>query len=78
MITNDKINKLIEAIEKNTSRRTLSDNDDYVYEACGGNFDDAYSLGREDGITDFSRDLMNILELPYTIEEEEDYEGEQE
>lgn len=34
---------------------------DDVYSVCGGNFDDAYSLGYDNGVAEMAESIRNIL-----------------
>lgn len=63
-IDTEKLAKVIALIEKtaNYSTRT-DDNEDFnPSDASGGNFDDAYQIGLEDGEINFARELQSILE----------------
>lgn len=33
--------------------------DDYIYDWCGGNIDDAYAMGVEDGKIQLARELLS-------------------
>lgn len=61
-ITNEKIAKLIVEIERVANKTAASDSEDFnAYDASGGNFDDAYQLGTEDGEIFLASRLINIL-----------------
>jgi hypothetical protein len=59
----EKIDALIQLIEKEANRETFYDDNEYgdIYDASGGNADDAYSIGEEDGKTYFARELRSFL-----------------
>ena len=43
-------------------RESLFDNEKYsIFEESGGNVDDAYSLGLEDGEISLARELLNLI-----------------
>lgn len=57
------LDQLLNAIRVNSRGATLNDDEENfdIQGACGGNFDDAYSLGVDDGYTLFARELMKII-----------------
>ncbi len=48
----ESIKEYLEKISK-TSREVES-----VYDSCGGNYDDAYSMGIDNGRADFAKELL--------------------
>lgn len=62
-IDTDKLAKLITLIEKTAAFKAHSDgNEDFnPHDYSGGNIDDAYQLGYDDGEIKFARRLMSIL-----------------
>ena len=63
-INTEKLVKLIALIEKTAEYDTRTDdNEDFnPMDHSGGNFDDCYQMGCEDGEINFARELMAILE----------------
>jgi len=64
MINLDLLKELIEKINSKADDETCTDdNEDFnAMDASGGNFDDAYDLGCEDGEVWFARELQYIIE----------------
>ena len=57
---------LIDKLIKQAKRTCWDDNDDFnPYDWGGGNFDDTYSGGCEDGETHLARDILNELGISY-------------
>lgn len=55
----DQIRKLVEELSK---EKLCTEYEDYCsYDFFGGNFDDAYSSGREDGRVVLAREILAIL-----------------
>ena len=53
---------LIQKIKEVADKNVRSDDPDFaVYDYCGGNMDDAYSAGCEDGEVIFARQLLELL-----------------
>lgn len=62
MITNQNIAKVIELIEAKSLKEKGSDDEDFSINDCaGGNIDDAYFLGFDDGQISFARALKETL-----------------
>lgn len=63
-IDTEKLAKVIALIEKTADYKThTDDNDDFnPMDFSGGNFDDCYQMGCEDGEINFARELMALLE----------------
>mgnify|MGYP006284910695 CR=1 FL=1 len=62
-IDTEKLEKILALIEKTAESDAFSDDEDFnVQDHAGGNFDDAYALGVDDGYTLFARELKSILE----------------
>jgi hypothetical protein len=63
------IDKLIEFVEKKAKEKLLyeehreeyKDQGFYIDDYAGGNIDDSYSLGREDGEISFAREVLNLI-----------------
>jgi hypothetical protein len=56
--------KLIQKIKETAAKEALGDDEDEdssVYDCCGGNIDDAYSAGCEDGEVIFARQLLEMI-----------------
>ena len=52
---------LKELLENIAKRETWLDDEDFnPYDFSGGNYDDAYFSGREDGRTELARELLNL------------------
>jgi len=66
MLSNAKLAKILELIEKKSQLKTMSDShpDSNVFDISGGNYDDAYGLGVDDGEISFARELQNIVDGP--------------
>lgn len=56
------LKKLMDTINTHAKRKTVVDVGNDVYGVSGGNIDDAYSAGIQDGYTYFARDLKRMLE----------------
>ena len=63
-INTEKLAKLIALIEKTAEYDThTDDNEDFnPMDNSGGNFDDCYQMGCEDGEINFARELIAIIE----------------
>lgn len=48
-------------LEKLAKKETLGDNNCNAYEASGGNYDDAYGLGFDDGEVSLAREILKEL-----------------
>lgn len=58
--------KMIESLQKMAKRKTWEEVGDFnPYEQSGGNFDDAYSGGYDDGCTDTARMILEELSIEY-------------
>lgn len=54
------IRKLLEQL---ASRHCWFEEDDYsIYDLCGGNYDDAYSGGYDDGEASLARSILKMLD----------------
>lgn len=63
---------IIEILTEVASKPCASDWEDFnPMECSGGNYDDAYDMGRRHGKTEFARHLLNELGIEFTIEKEE-------
>jgi hypothetical protein len=54
--------QMIEMLKKLAGENTLGENMISAYEASGGNYDDAYRMGRGDGKILLARELLEMLE----------------
>jgi hypothetical protein len=61
------INKLKKLAEKRSDYDHLSD-DDYLnpQDISGGNFDDCYNMGIDEGQTQLAREILDSLNINYT------------
>lgn len=60
--------KLIQEVIKNANVECFSDDEDFnVMDHCGGNYDDAYSIGVGDGWVEFARYLSKKID-EYNLE----------
>ena len=58
-MTNSEIEKLIQYLKELANGEVRSDDEEFnPQDYAGGNFDDAYSMGVEDGTTLFARELL--------------------
>jgi hypothetical protein len=63
MTNDEKIAAIIALINETADKVVPSDNEDFVAEDyAGGNIDDAFYCGQNDGETQFARTLQYILE----------------
>lgn len=51
------MNEIIEMLEKLAGKKNLTD-DETIFEISGGNYDDAYYAGFEDGRSDLAGELL--------------------
>lgn len=67
-INEELIGKLKNLAEKRSDYDYLKD-DDYLnpQDMSGGNFDDCYDMGIEEGNTQLAREVLDMLEISYTI-----------
>lgn len=59
------MDKIIERIREKAKEEISHNGDDpmcSIYDLCGGNYDDAYYVGRDDGAIYFARELSNLLD----------------
>jgi len=57
--------KLIALINAKAAEKARGDNDEFnAMDWSGGNFDDAYSIGTDDGEIFFARQLKALLDTP--------------
>jgi hypothetical protein len=69
--------KIVDRLKALASERVATDNDEFeAYSWCGGNADDAVSLGVNCGYTDLARELCDALGIHYEIESDADGEDE--
>ena len=63
IISESKVDELIAKLKSIGSKRCLGDDgvDRDIIDVCGGNFDDAYSIGIDDGERFYARELLNFL-----------------
>ena len=55
--------EIIELIEQVAKKPTYSDDDDFVVDDCaGGNVDDAFSCGMDEGEILFARKLLELMQ----------------
>ncbi len=58
--------ELIAKLTQLANRETLYEQEDVnAYEASGGNYDDAYELGRKDGETILAQEILDELKISY-------------
>lgn len=58
--------EMIDLLKRIASQPTLCDNEDFnPYDASGGNYDDAYYMGSEDGYTKLAREILTQLKVPF-------------
>jgi hypothetical protein len=66
-----KLNDLVMAIKKRAEERARQDDEDFCADDYGGgNVDDAFAAGVDDGEILFARELAEIAGIPLTISEE--------
>jgi hypothetical protein len=57
----EKYKLLVEKITKRAEQNIRREEEDFdLYSYCGGNYDDAYSIGVRDGEIQFARDLLSF------------------
>lgn len=57
------IEEMIKKIKEKAEKTACTDNDDFNIDGyAGGNIDDAYSLGCDDGEILFARELLEMIE----------------
>ena len=58
------MDELIAKLKALAAQTAATDNDDFsAYDHSGGNFDDAYDMGCEDGEIALARELLPMVEL---------------
>jgi hypothetical protein len=66
---NDEVIKLLKT---NAERRLALNTSDFnPYDWSGGNFDDAWYSGADDGRCDLAREILDMLGIDYTIPKKE-------
>lgn len=64
--------EIIDFIRERAERPARNDNKDFMaYDYAGGNIDDAYSYGMEDGEVWFAREILKKFDFEYKIKKEE-------
>lgn len=57
------IDELKALLKEKAAEKTLYEEDDAdLYGSCGGNIDDAYTIGCTDGEISYARELLSLLE----------------
>lgn len=59
------LDKTIESLKKLAKQKCMHESGGDVYSASGGNFDDAYSLGYDDGAIGAAREILKELNIEY-------------
>jgi hypothetical protein len=61
--------EFIERLKKLAKETVFGEDDDdddaVVYDYCGGNVDDAYSMGQSDGEISMARDILTAIGVSY-------------
>ncbi len=61
-ITENKVRALVERIEKEAALKSVTEDDDFnPMDYSGGNFDDAFEMGIEEGCIRFAEELLDLL-----------------
>lgn len=56
----------------------LSEQEDFdPQDLSGGNFGDAYDMGREDGMTETAREILDHIGVKWVVDEEEEEDDDQ-
>ena len=63
--------QIMNKIREIASKQTDIETDEYfnIYDACGGNFDDAYYIGIQEGQIIFARQLLSMMESNNEVEQ---------
>ena len=64
-LTEEQVNRLIRLAKNKTSDEHSSDEIFNPYDAFGGNFDDTYYGGMNDGEIQLARDILDELKIEY-------------
>lgn len=62
----ERFEKLVIYLKKHAERKAWLDSEENnIMDRCGGNFDDAYDRGCQDGETCFARELLSQFKIPF-------------